>query len=326
MSFSLRLLTGLVVVALVGAGAMIALRDSSSDSNSDSPRASASAPEQPATSALYLSGDGLMRLDLDSGDRRRIGRTPTRDVYASPAGSWLAYVVSADDPTGEEHDFLAEPTLLAIDLDSGKKVEIGPGFNPLWHPNDSKLAYLRPIFDRRCSGESCKGLVEVVVYDAEINEHTVLAEAGRYNPLAWSGDRVLVADESDLSATFILGPDDAERLDIEPSELWDASPDGRWLLRSGSGEVSLIDMESGERRPVAIGSGVLGDGAWSPDSKHIAVGVLNDARSKTRAVLIDTTEGEVEEITQELPGILDLTWGADARAFGFLTFVGRSNR
>jgi len=308
------------MVALAGAAAFAALRASDP---APPPR---SVPLEAATGALYLSGDTLSRLDLDSGATRPIGRAPTNDVHASDASPWVAYVVSGAGAPGEE-DFLAEPVLRTTNVDTGATTEIGPGFNPLWHPTDARLAYLRPIVERQCSGESCRGLFEVVVHDADSEISTALTEPGRFNLLAWSGERVLVANESDLSVTLSLGSkEDVERLDIQPSELWDASPDGRWLLRSDLNEVSLIDLESGDERDLQLDQGVLADGAWSPDSKHIAASVLNEARTKTRALLIDVPQGTVREITDELPGILDVTWAPDARQFGFLAFAGRSNR
>ena len=320
MTVANRFVAVALVVALAGSAAFALLRVFDSD---PSPR---SVPRPAATSALYLSGDSLSRLDLESGDARPIGRAPTNDVHASDASPWVAYVVSGTGAQGEE-DFLAEPVLRAINVDSGAATEIGPGFNPLWHPTDARLAYLRPIADRQCSGESCRGLFEVVVYDADSEVSTELTEPGHFNLLAWSGERVLVANESDLSVTLSLGSkQDVQSLDIEPSELWDASPDGRWLLRSDPNGATLIDLESGEESAVHIDKGVLADGAWSPDSKHIVAGVLNEARTKTRALLIDVPQGDVQEITDELPGILDVKWTPDARQFGFLTFVGRSNR
>ena len=315
-----RLVAVALMVTLAGATALAVLRASDS---APSPR---SVPRPAATGALYLSGSTLSRLDLVSGEARPIGRAPTNDVHASDASPWVAYVVSGAGAQGED-DFLAEPVLRTTNLGTGAATEIGPGFNPLWHPTDARLAYLRPIVERQCSGETCRGLFEVVVFDADSEVSTVLTEPGRFNLLAWSGERVLVANESDLSVTHSLGPmRDVHSLEIEPSALWDASPDGRWLLRSDSNGATLIDLDSGEESAVQIDQGVLADGAWSPDSKHIVAGVLNEARTKTRALLIDVPQGNVQEITDELPGILDVSWAPDARRFGFLTFVGRSNR
>ena len=320
MSVSGRLVAILLVVVLTAVGALIVLRDSASDPPPPS------APRVAATSALYLSDDTLARLDFNTGTARPIGRTPTTDVYASESSPWIAYVVAGDGAQGGE-DFLAEPELRAINTATEASTEIGPGFNPLWNPTDTRLAYLRPIVRRECSSERCEGLLEVMVYDVESKASTVLTEPGRFNLLAWSNDRVLAADESDLAVTLSLGSkDDVQRLDVEPSHLWDASPDGRWLLRSASDGATLIDLGSGRERALSIGQGVLADGAWSPDSKHIVAGMLNEARTKTRALLIDIPSGEVREITDELPGILSLTWTPDAGQFGFLTFVDGSDR
>jgi len=311
-----------LVVVLAGASVLAVLGNSGQDSPTPPP----SGEPSPATGALYVSGDTLQRVDLDSGEARAIGRTPTNDLHASPSTPWIAYVVSGDGAEGEE-DILAEPELRTINLETGVTTEIGPGFRPLWHPIASRFAYLRPLGGRRCSGESCSGLLEVVVHDADTQETVVLTEPGRFNPLAWSGPRLLVADESDLSATLSLGMGtDVERLEIEPSDLWGASPDGRWILRSVPGAATLMDLESGAKRNWDVSHGVLAEGAWSPDSKQIVAAVLNEARTKTRAVLIDVPRGGVREITSELPGIIDITWDRDASRFGFLTFVGRSNR
>ncbi len=314
-----RVLTVLIVVALAGAGAYAALRD-------PTPKPGF-VPEDSASRALLLSGSRLTRLDFESGGTRRIGRSPTKDVHASHVGSWLAYVVSGGMPAEPDADFVAAPVMRLIDIESDAKVDIGPGFNPLWHPSEPKLAYLRPIVERHCSGESCEGLFEVVVFDAAEGQKTVVAEAGRYNLLAWSGQRVLVADESDLSVTFSLGADHSTaRLDLAPSELWGASPDGRFVLRSVSSAVTLIDLEGDRDTDIAIGKGVLADGAWSPDSKRIAAAALNQSRTKGKVVVIETATGDTEEVTEEVTGILDVTWGPDARQFGFLTFAGASNR
>jgi hypothetical protein len=320
MSISSRVVGISLVLIVAVAVSLFALRDPAPE---PPPR---TVPSTAATSALYVSDGRLGRLDLDSGTTVPIGRTPTTDVYASESSEWIAYAVAGDGAQGGE-DFLAEPVLRAINVETGDRAEIGPGFNPLWHPTETRLAYLRPIVRRQCSGESCEGLLEVVVYDPESKDSTVLTDPGRFNLLAWSAERVLVADESDLSVTLSLGTDgDVERLDLEPSELWDASPDGRWLLRSALDGATLVDLDSGRERDLALDEGVLADGAWSPDSKHIVAGVLTEDRTRTRTVLIDVPAGDVHDVTDELAGILGVTWATNSRQFGFLTFVGRSNR
>ncbi len=322
MSISGRLVAMLLVVVLAVVGVSIVLRDSDSESDSAPQRA----PRVIATSALYLDDDTLSRLDLDSGTARAIGRTPTSDIHASESSPWVVYVVSGDGEEGSE-DFLAAPVLRAINIETGATTDIGPGFNPLWHPTETRFAYLKPIERRQCSGEQCEGFIEIIVHDPETGASTVLTEPGHFNLLAWSGERLLAADETDLAVTLSLrSKDDVERLDLEPSELWDASPDGRWLVRTDSDGTTLVDLDGGPERGLPIGDGILADGTWSPDSNHIVAGVLNQARTKTRALLIDVPGGDVQEITGELPGILDVTWTPGGEQFAFLTFVNRSNR
>jgi hypothetical protein len=325
MTTSGRFVALLLVVVLAVVGVVVVRRASNSNSQS-SQATSQPAARAAATSALYLSDGTLSRLDLDSGAARVIGRTPTDDVHASQSSPWVVYVVSGEGEDGGE-DFLAAPVLRAINIETGATTNIGPGFNPLWHPTETRLAYLRPTVKRQCSGEHCDGLSEIVVYDPETEASSPLTEAGRFNLLAWSGQRVLAADETDLSVTLSLrSKEDVERLDLEPSELWDASPDGRWLVRTTSDNAVLVDLGGGPERTLPVGDGILAEGTWSPDSKHILAGLLNEARTKTSALLIDIPDGDVQEITDELPGILDVTWTPDGSQFAFLTFVNRSNR
>lgn len=328
----MRLIAVLIAVALSAAAAAGALSvlGNSSASDDERPEVEQSKPafiDGPATGALYLSGNALTSLDFDSGVTRRIGRMATLDVHASPVTPWLAYVVPRTPQTEQEPDFISDPVLRVINVDTSKDREIGDGFNPLWHPASPKLAYLRPIVERRCSGESCRGVFEIVTYDVTTGERAVLTKPGRLNLLAWSGERVLFADAHDLSATYSVGSDGAlETLDLPPSELWDASPDGRYLVRSAPGEAVLIDLETNDETGIDIGPGVLAEGAWAPDSRRFAAAVLNEGRTRARAVVVDTADGGVTPYTSHLPGVLNVRWSPDAREFGFLTFVGATNR
>ncbi|MGH2828046.1 MAG: hypothetical protein ACRDKF_13875 [Actinomycetota bacterium] len=329
---STRLIAVLIVVALsaaAAAGALSVLRNSSA-SDGERPEVKQSKPAiigGPTTGALYLSGKALASLDFDSGTTRRIGRMPTLDVHASPVTPWLSYVVPRTPQTEQEPDFVSDPVLRVINVDTSEDREIGDGFNPLWHPALPKLAYLRPIVERRCSGENCRGLFEIVTYDVITGERTVLTKPGRLNLLAWSGERVLFADAHDLSATYSVGSDGTlETFDLPPSELWDASPDGRYLVRSAPGEAALIDLETNDETGIHIGPGVLAEGAWAPDSRRFAAAVLNEGRTRARAVVVDAADGGVTPYTSNLPGVLNVRWSPDAREFGFLTFVGATNR
>lgn len=335
-NFPTRLVAVGLVVALGGAAALATLSSVTAPDDApitdDSPETTdAAQPEEaaggPATGALYLSGATLNRLDLSSGRVERIGRMPTLDVHASPSTPWLAYIVPRTPAIEQEADFIADPVLRIINTDTNKDREVGDGFNPLWHATAPKLAYLEPVADRRCSGETCEGRFKVATYDVESSERMVLTPAGRYNLLAWSGERVLFSDGGDLSVTFAVDlSGEVERIDIAPSELWDASPDGRYLVRSAPGSASLIDLASGDEAGIDVGRGVLSDGSWSPDSKRFAAALLNGPRTRARVVLVDVPEGTTTSFTDALPGVRDVRWAPDAAAFGFLTFAGATNR
>lgn len=333
MTSPLRLFAVLVGTAAIAAGALIALNASDTGSRP----APASTPDagstpdfvegEPATDAVYVANGKLFRMNLDSETGKLTGRTLMSDVHASQSSPWIAYIVSRNPPSEEEPDFIPEPVLRLFNPQTTEDVEVGSGFSPLWHPTVAKFAFLRPIVERHCSGESCEGLFEVVTFDTRSRQENVLTSPGRFNLLAWSGERVLVADEADLSATTSIGPDgEIERLEIEPSELWDASPDGRYIVRSSPGDARLIDLESGAETALDVGEGLLATGAWSPDSRRIAAAVLNRPRTRARAVVIAAEDGSVEGFTDHLPGVLNVVWGPDSREFGFLTFVGSSNR
>lgn len=326
----MRLIAIVLVVALASAGAFAVLGGGSA--SDDGLRDGNGSPSDfdsrgPATGALYLSRKTLSRIDLDSGASERIGRMPTMDVFASPVTPWLAYVVPREPQKEQEPDFIPDPVLRVINVDTGKDREIGDGFNPLWHPVAPKLAYLRPIVERECSGESCTGLFEISTYDVNSGARAVLTDPGRLNLLAWSGERVLFADEADLSVTFSVDMEGAvETLDLAPSELWDASPNGRYLVRSAPGDAALIDLETNDETDIDIGNGVLSEGAWAPNSRLFAASVLNGARTRARAVLVALSDGGITTYTENLPGVLNVRWSTDSREFGFLTFVGATNQ
>ena len=326
----MRLIAILLVVVLAAAGAFAVLGGgSASDDEPRDTNGSTSDVESrgPATGALYLSGKTLNHVDLDSGGSERIGRMPTTDVFASPVTSWLAYVVPRTPQKEQEPDFIPDPVLRVINVDTSKDREIGDGFNPLWHPTEPKLAYLQPVIERECSGESCTGQFEIATYDVASGARAVLTEPGSLNLLAWSGERVLFANEADLSVTFSVDMEgNVETLDLAPNELWDASPDGRYLVRSAPGEAALIDLETNDETKIDIGNGVLSEGAWAPNSRLIAAAVLNGNRTRARAVLVGLTDGGITTYTQNLPGVLNVRWSPDSREFGFLTFVGATNQ
>ena len=325
MSSPLRLSLVLVVAALVTGAGFVALRDNERGETEN--RSRPTAGPDPATALLYLEDFELRRIDLVSGEVETMGTMPTKDVYASPSSTWIAYVVEGEPSSEEAPDFVAAPELRIADSTSDTDVEIGPGFNPLWHQAAPRFAYLRPAAPRRCSAEACFEDLEVVTFDVETRHERVLTEPGRYSLLAWLGERVVVADERDLSISFSIGPEGGvEELDVTPSELWDSSPDGRYLVTSSDGGPWLTEIATGRRTAIETGGGVLAEGEWSPDSERFASVLLDATRTRSSVVVVDARDGSITRYTRPRNAVLGMVWSADGNDLGFLTFVGATNR
>jgi hypothetical protein len=245
---------------------------------------------------LYLDGTTLERIDIESGKSTRLARLPAPDVAASRSTKWIAYVVGT---SAVADDFVESPVLHLRDVASTEDIDAGPGFAPLWHQFDDRVAYLRPVEPRKCDAETCRGGVTVAVVEPG-GEARDLLPAGRWGLLAWAGDDLLVADGTDLSHTTVVGPGVHTELDVAPSEIWDASPDGRWLVTAGAAGAQMVRLDAGTitgpRLEVDLGGGLLGDGSWSPDSSRFAATVRD--RERTRVVVV-----EVDGLTaRPLPG------------------------
>ena len=237
---------------------------------------------------LYLDGTRLERIDIESGRSSRLARVPAPDVAASRSTKWIAYVVGT---SAVADDFVESPVLHLRDVTSGEDIDAGPGFAPLWHPLNDRVAYLRPVEPRLCDAETCRGGVTVAVVDPG-GEARDLLPAGRWGLLAWAGDDLLVADGKDLSHTTVVGPVVNTKLDVAPYEIWDASPDGRWLVTSGAAGAQMVRLDAGtvtgSPLEVDLGGGLLGDGSWSLDSSRFAATVRD--RERTRVVVVETDD------------------------------------
>lgn len=285
---TLRSIGVLGVVALVAAGAIIfALRDRPPPARSDSPQGevdpteeASPAESQPPAKAgpergtlLYLKGRTVHGLDLKTGSESVVASMPTKDVWASPAGPWLAYVVPGEPLAETDPDFIPDPILRVTNFESGDDARLGPGFQPVWHPAEERVAYLRPVEDRECSGETCPGFEELVVYDLATDEETVLNDPGDYSILGWAGNRVLFSDESDLSKTYGADANGPESLPIAPSEVWGASSDGEWLLTGLGSAAKFVSLDSGESSNAPL-PGLLLDAVWSTIDNRVATVTL----------------------------------------------------
>jgi hypothetical protein len=253
----------------------------------------------------------------DGGGARGIARLPSANVFASQGSPWIAYLVPGA-PSGGDEDFVPRPRLRLWDPRSGGNYPAGPAVDALWNADGTRLAFLRPSAGYRCDAETCTGGLSLRVLKAPSADSTPLLPRGPWTLLAWSGDRALVADRRDPAHTLSVGPGgDTLRLEVPPSQMWDASPDGRRLVIARPGQVRVVPLTEGkpdgDGAELDLGRGyVLADGAFSHDGSRVAAVAL-DPRSPRRSHLVVFSALRPEP--RVLPGssgaAADVLWSED---------------
>jgi hypothetical protein len=114
-----------------------------------------------------------------------------------------------------------------------------------------------------------------VVHDLTDPRPTVVLEAGRWFLLGWSGDRLLVSQEGDPDTTLSVALDGSvSALGVPPSEMWAASPDGRWVVTAPTGAAAVRPLLDGAVAGPGVihrlDGAVLAEGQWAPDSSMVA--------------------------------------------------------
>ncbi|MFN2490321.1 MAG: TolB family protein [Actinomycetota bacterium] len=241
--------------------------------NQDLPRDAGERGQRSGLALLYADGSSLRTLELATGEDEKVTQLPSPDAYAAPA-RWIASV--SDEAGPGDEDFAELPVVRLLDLASDQVRAVGAGFSPLWSDDGATLAWLRPVEERRCSGEICRGEAEVVSLDPRTMERRILLPAGAWGLLAWVGEWLLVSDARDLAATIAVSPEGQRAtLALAPSEIWGGSPDGRWLLRVTSDGAEMLELADGAPtgHEVRVGgrSAALAEGSWSPDGSRLAV-------------------------------------------------------
>jgi dipeptidyl aminopeptidase/acylaminoacyl peptidase len=278
---------------------------------------------------LYMKGPVLHRMDVRSGADEVLAELPRADVHAAPLSGRLAFV---SDTGGGEQDFEAAPELTVLEPESGRRLELGPGVAPLWSPDGSRLAYLRPVEPRSCAGESCSGAVEVVTYEIGSGRRATLLGPGRWSLLAWTGDRLLAADQERLGSSVVVEPGSRRRLAVAPSSLWGASPNGRWLVtvtRNGASFVELDESSPLERRvEVPLGGQRLAEGSWSGDSKRIAAVLLRVSGGipRTQLAIMGPERPAPIPVASSAGVIGRPLWSEDEASIAFAQVTGRGGR
>ena len=253
---------------------------------------------------------------------------PAGDAVLSPDGATVAVVTPAI-PTGNDEDFLEYPELLTIDMDDKDRSTVGPGFSPQWS-SAGHLAYLEPVERRACDGEACSGRVRVAILQPGGAPRRA-TRPGHWGLLGWAGDRVLVADRSDLSGTLSLGIDGTKTLlDVPPSEVWGGSPDGRWLIQAKARTTRVRPLDdtgapTGRGPRVDLGGAVLGQGAWAPDSSVVA-GAAIEVSSGGIPVSTLVTFSPGEPHPNAIPGSRrasgNVIWAPDSTRYAYVQATG----
>jgi WD40-like Beta Propeller Repeat len=278
---------------------------------------------EPARFLEYLRGSELHRLDISTGADETIARLESPDAQAAFDSPWIASVADAE-PSGDGEDFASAPVLRLVDPASGRTEALGPGVAPLWSPDGSRLAWLRPVGNRRCDAEACRGRLEVVAMEASTMQPRTLLPAGRWGLLAWAGEALLVADQADLATTTRVAPGgDSTSVNVPPQELWGASPEGDWLVRVDRRGVDMLRARAGAPTgrsiPVARGSEALAEGSWSPGSARLAAVEVATASGGIPAAHVIVVEpgSPPRRVAGSRAATGPVLWSPDGRAIAF---------
>lgn len=281
-------------------------------------------------SLLYLDGSTLRALHLDSGRDRALRRLPSPDAHIAPRGDWIAVVEAGRRPAAGEEDFAARPSLRLLDLATGGVVDLGPGVSPLWDASGRRLAWLRPVGPRACAAEACRGEVEVVIFDLDRMRPDVVLSAGRWGLLSWAGDELLVSSADDLRSMIVSPEAPPAVVGVAPSEVWGASPDGRFLVRVAPRGASVVPLRPrgvlGEARSLPRRVRAFAEGAWSPATARLAVVELTRERGgvpSSRLVVVTPERASIRPIADSRGATGAVLWSPDGARVAFARPSGR---
>ena len=209
----------------------------------------------------------------------------TGSVSSSPPGPAVALWQHG---YGVEFLDFPQAVVLGAGGDSYRRVDVAEERAGGETQGDPAPMLLSPDGTRVAVGDHDTERPDVVVVDLTTGETTRYAlPAGRsVVPVAWSSDgetlASLVSDEATnpYSGGRITGsialldmPDDsAEVLELDGSATAAAfSPDGSQLAVEQSGGVTVVGLQDGGRRSLAVDGVLAGPAAWSPDGRLLAV-------------------------------------------------------
>lgn len=311
----------IALVLLVGAG-LVTLKVLGDRPDPPSPNVAEPFADGPATLlfADFTPGESakVLRFDIEEETEEEVATMPrSSSTTGSLTSKWLSIVELAED--GET----SVPVLYLFDPEAEEETEVGPGLAPTWKTDGTAVAYAEPLELERCSVVDCPGDKRIVVLDPATGDAETLIE-GPYQILFWAGERLLVFDTREPEETISLTTDGSRaELDLRSSQIWGASPDGRWLVsleEEGTKFIGLSDEgQVDEEIEVDIPPGtMLGAGHWAFDSSAVAA-VLEDVE-EPRVVLFSPSDPNPETVAEGVGSITRVLWAPTNDAL-FLTTV-----
>jgi TolB protein len=183
----------------------------------------------------------------------------------------------------------SDGALVAVDPSTGSQRVLGPGSEPAWSPDGSKLAFVRG------------GTVYVASPDGS---GAVAIGTGEYP--AWSPDAThLVVSRRDTTPALQLvvldlggGPPVALTDGAADATLPAWSPDGTTIAFASGGGLATIPATGGTSQPLPVPAGTASGGpSWSPDGSMLA---FVDAVGQVRTIRADGTD--MRQLTYTLVG------------------------
>lgn len=226
-------------------------------------------------------GTVLNRLDLRTGRSTQLFTAPGQSgIFAPSIGDNVAYVMVRTS-SGEEVPLgpgaQGTQVIHVRDLRTGRDIEVGEGFKPVWSWDGTRLAAYRA---------TPKGTEVVAMTMKDPRLRPVTPPGTNWTILGWAGDRILVFGNP--FRLYLVSLDGAhEQIPTPDATIRDPSPDGRWVFAI-SHQGDAVFQPLGERTPVVIDVGrwQLGNSYWTQNDLVVAAAATGTQIDAPSTVLV----------------------------------------